>query len=382
MWSLGSSPPTLFGLIGILALLVAATFAEALPVPVQNVPADGVSLAAVFLVGTAVVFGWEAAALTSALTQVFLAPRLRQRAARSAYNAGTYALSGAAAGVAAGAIAHTGSAVWSIVLGVTAASASFYAVNVTLVTLVVARSSRQPLGSVLRRAVPTTLVIFTIMTSAILMLVVLWERSPLLLIAIVGPLVAIGLYQRSLDQAFKATQLALTDPLTGLGNARHFRERLLERLESAEERGELLTLCLLDLDDFKEINDNYGHQIGDEALARVAERIAREGEAFRIGGDEFALLLPARGFAEGAVVAEQVVGSVARAAWEQGTRVTISAGVASFPAHAAQPRDLVRAADSALYRAKGEGKDIVCVFATDGIRSTSAAQTIVAEGER
>ena len=198
VWSLASSPPTIFGFIGIVALLLAATCAEALPVPIQNVQADGASMAAVFLVGTAVIFGWEASALASALTQVFLASRLRRRAARSAYNAAMYGLSGAAAGAAASAIAHTGSTVSSTVLGVIAASASFYAVNVALVTLVVARSSGEPLGSVLRRAVPITAVIFAIMTSAILMLVILWQRSPLLLIVLIGPLLAIGLYQRSL----------------------------------------------------------------------------------------------------------------------------------------------------------------------------------------
>ena len=70
---------------------------------------------------------------------------------------------------------------------------------------------------------------------------------------------------------------------------------------------------------------------------------------------------------------------MARTAWEHGTRVTISAGVATFPAHAAQPRELVRAADSALYRAKEEGKDLVCVFTTDGISSTSAVETVEVE---
>ena len=74
------------------------------------------------------------------------------------------------------------------------------------------------------------------MASAALMLVVLWERSPVLSVALVGPLLAISLYQRSTHRALRAMRLALTDPLTGLGNHRHFHERLQRELLNAEEQ--------------------------------------------------------------------------------------------------------------------------------------------------
>ena len=138
-----------------------------------------------------------------------------------------------------------------------------------------------------------TIIPFALMASAALMLVVLWQRSPVLSAALLGPLIAISLYQRSTHRALRAMRLALTDPLTGLGNHRHFHERLQRELIAAEEANEPLSLCLIDLDDFKRINDRYGHPAGDRVLSHVATRLRQGGEAFRLGGDEFAVLLPA-----------------------------------------------------------------------------------------
>jgi len=87
-------------------------------------------------------------------------------------------------------------------------------------------------------------------------------------------------------------RLALTDPLTGLGNHRHFHERLERELAQARERRLPLSLCLIDVDDFKRINDRFGHPAGDRLLSQLATRLRQTGEAFRLGGDEFALLLP------------------------------------------------------------------------------------------
>src|SRR4029078_2688960 len=140
--------------------------------------------------------------------------------------------------------------------------------------------------------VRATIVAFAFMASAALMLVVLWERSPVLSVALVGPLLAIALYQRSTHSSLLAMRLALTDPLTGLGNHRHFHERLQRELLNAEEQARPLTLCFVDIDDFKKINDRFGHPSGDRVLSQVAGRLRQGGEAFRLGGDEFALLLP------------------------------------------------------------------------------------------
>src|SRR4030095_388251 len=110
-------------------------------------------------------------------------------------------------------------------------------------------------------------------------------------IALVGPLLAISLYQRTTHRALRAMRLALTDPLTGLGNHRHFHERLQRELMRGEEQGTPLTLCFVDIDDFKKINDRFGHPSGDRVLSQVSGKLRQGGEAFRLGGDEFALLL-------------------------------------------------------------------------------------------
>src|SRR5205814_6874986 len=89
-----------------------------------------------------------------------------------------------------------------------------------------------------------------------------------------------------------ATRLPLPAPLTRLGNHRHFRERLREEGLDAQRQHRQLALCLADIDDFKLVNDRFGHPAGDRVLAEVAARLRQGGESFRVGGDEFALLLP------------------------------------------------------------------------------------------
>ena len=170
------------------------------------------------------------------------------------------------------------------------------------------------------------------MASVSLMLAVLWERSPFLATALVGPLVAIALYQRSVHSALKAMRLALTDPLTGLGNHRHFHERLQHDLDKAQDEGFPLTLVLLDIDNFKQINDRYGHPTGDKVLAQVAARLRQGGEAFRLGGDEFALLL-ARDEHEGLSIARSIIERMSETEVEVGEVLNMSAGVATYPQH-------------------------------------------------
>src|SRR5205823_13287251 len=130
-----------------------------------------------------------------------------------------------------------------------------------------------------------TILPFALMASASLMLVVLWQRSAFLSAALVGPLLAISLYQRSTYRALRAMRLALTDPLTGLGNHRHFHERLQRELVAAEDAGQELSLCLVDIDDFKHVHDLYGHPVGDRVLSEIALRLRQGGEAFRLGVD-------------------------------------------------------------------------------------------------
>ena len=229
--------------------------------------------------------------------------------------------------------------------------------NVALVAAAVARFAEERFLSVLSHALYWTCIPFAIMASATLMLMVLWDRSPLFLFSLIGPLLAISLYQRSVHKALTAMRLALTDPLTGLGNHRHFHEQIERDLDRARSEGTPLTLCLIDLDDFKRINDRHGHPTGDHVLTHVASCLRHDGEAFRLGGDEFALLLPGRSQHEGLVIAEAIVERISAISHDPGGRVSVSAGIATCPDHALNHDELVGHADAALYWAKERGKN-------------------------
>ncbi|MDX6483089.1 MAG: hypothetical protein QOE95_860, partial [Gaiellaceae bacterium] len=213
------------------------------------------------------------------------------------------------------------------------------------------------LTEVVRRNVGSTALPFALMGSAALVLVVLWQRSPIFSVALLGPLLAIALYQRSHQGELNALRLALTDPLTGLGNHRRFHERLQEEVERANRNGAPLTICLLDVDDFKRVNDRWGHPVGDRVLAQIGAQLRRDGEAFRLGGDEFGLLLPGRHAGSALDAAEAILRRIDTTELAEGDSVTASAGLATSPADGSTGDELIRLADSALYRAKGHGKN-------------------------
>jgi diguanylate cyclase (GGDEF)-like protein len=183
---------------------------------------------------------------------------------------------------------------------------------------------------------------FALMASAALMLVILWQRSPFLSAALVGPLLAIALYQRSTFRELRAMRLALTDPLTQLGNHRHFHDRLERELADSQAQGYPLSLCLVDIDDFKKINDRFGHPAGDKVLAQLATNLRQGGEAFRLGGDEFAICFrPRRGGARHR--AESIIERISAASILPAGAVTVSAGIATAPLDDVGRDELVRA---------------------------------------
>ena len=219
-------------LIGMAALLIAAMLAERFPVPVEGADAGGVSLLYVFVVATLVLFGWEAGVLL-AVIGTFSQLLQHRPLMRVGYNAAVFGCAAAVAGLA---IRPLGThSLGSLLAAVTAAAVVDYSVNLVLITLVVAVHSGRSFVSLVHTNMRGTVVPFALMASAALMLVVLWQRSPVLSAALVGPLIAISLYQRSTFRELRAMRLALTDPLTGLGNHRHFHERLQRELVVAEQ---------------------------------------------------------------------------------------------------------------------------------------------------
>lgn len=183
--------------------------------------------------------------------------------------------------------------------------------------------------------------------------------------ALVGAAAIVGALRRRIDYLLtKLVETARTDELTGLPNRRAFNEELARALARAARSGEPLSLCVLDLDHFKNVNDRFGHQVGDEVLANAAEvlRVSlREGDlAARYGGEEFAALLPATDSATAYAVAERVRAAIAGAAARPGLQVTVSIGTASATAEAdCDASDLLRRADRALYAAKRTGRNRV-----------------------
>jgi diguanylate cyclase (GGDEF)-like protein len=348
----------------VVAMLLAATVTEAYPVPIESLPAGQVSLAAVFVVGAAVIYGWAEAAIVAFGARTAVEIIQRRPPEQLLYNGPVYALAGAAASAASWNTEPLSSTL-VLAFDVLSAASAFYLVNVVLVTAMIALATARSFSHLLVTAAVRTLVPFAIMASSALMLAVLWQREPLLSLALVGPLLAIALYQRSVHRALVATRLALTDSLTGLGNRRHFHERLQQELDAAASGAEPLALSILDVDGLKRVNDTYGHPTGDQLLASVASCIRHGGEGFRVGGDEFALLLPGRDAQAAREIAAAVLERAAAVDVTPGSpdRVRVSAGVAVFPTHCRERNELYRCADEALYASKHSGGNAVVIYA-------------------
>ena len=216
-----------------------------------------------------------------------------------------------------------------------------------------------------------------------------------LLSAAVGAgLVAVGLWlavvhplvrsHRDLSQRYEAALAdALTDPLSGLGNHRAFQEELDRQVEAAQRYQVPLSLVILDVDEFKAVNDLNGHAEGDRTLAYfgrlMSTSIRRPDRPFRIGGDEFAILLPHTD-AEGArIVVRRLLATALQPALRTDGQpragISFSAGVSAMPDPATTRAQLYAQADAALYEAKRAGRTDVVVF-----DPLSASEAAVAEG--
>lgn len=157
---------------------------------------------------------------------------------------------------------------------------------------------------------------------------------------------------------------SLQDELTGLFNRRYFDRSLAREINRARRHEKTVALLIFDIDDFKQYNDRFGHAAGDQVLQQVGlilrESLRSEDIPCRFGGEEFVAILPETTSELARPLIERVVKRVAEAQLEHG-RITISGGVADFPAHGDAPGEIFLQADRALYAAKARGKNCICL---------------------
>ena len=173
----------------------------------------------------------------------------------------------------------------------------------------------------------------------------------------------------ALDNAHIRARLereAQTDSLTGLYNHRYFHERLRRELTLASAEHTNVAVVMIDIDDFKKVNDVFGHAVGDEVLAELADHLratVRSGDIVcRIGGEEFAVIVPNSRAERTITLARRLAERLDEVELELAGRIAVSIGIAQGPEHAANPRELVACAEAAMMTAKARGKNRVVFF--------------------
>jgi diguanylate cyclase (GGDEF)-like protein len=166
-------------------------------------------------------------------------------------------------------------------------------------------------------------------------------------------------------------ELSVTDELTGIYNYRYFAEKLREEQKRAHRYNLPLSIIMLDIDWFKKFNDTYGHEVGNivlQGITAVVKKCIRDVDIFcRYGGEEFVVILPQTPRVEVARIGERIRQQIEAAVFGGGgnipeLKVTVSVGVTSFPENGKPHDEILSVADQALYRAKGAGKNLVCVI--------------------
>jgi signal transduction histidine kinase len=274
-------PPALSVLAGVAGLLVAATVAEAFPLPIEGVNVGATSLAIVSIVATAVIYGWPEAAVVGFLTMALVELARKRPLARVVFNTGLYVSAAILAGVVAA--PFRGDDLGSIVAGACLGAAAFYLVDMLFLSAVVARTRRTGFLSSLGIYLYSTTLPFLVMASLIVTLIVLWDRSPFISLVVLGPLVTVALHERWLHRALERLREfdRLKDEFIAV-----ISHELRTPLTSVY--GAALTLLKRDLD--KEVQDALLQIVSDEAgrLARLlddalsASRLHAERETFEI----------------------------------------------------------------------------------------------------
>ncbi|HXY84041.1 MAG TPA: diguanylate cyclase [Gaiellaceae bacterium] len=367
-------PPAWSTALPVVLFFALALISDLRPVPMSGSGSDEVSISSVFIVATAVLFGARYAVLLAAASIAISVLVARLPRERAAFNIAMYAISAAAAALPAAILGPTTTSGLRLTAYVFLGGATHLMANVVLVAGAISLSRRVPYAKVVVPGLRQGGAAFAIMAFLAALAANLWVLEPLLLVLLAGPLFTLTLYQRSALHSRIAHEAAQTDNLTGLGNHRAYQAALREQLEDARRTGTPLALCLVDVDNFKHINDINGHPAGDEVLVLLAKLLAKpeHSHAFRFGGDEFAVL-----FSLDEMSAYRQIDMIQRELGQTDLPtgpVTISAGIASFPQHAGAVEDLQKTADGALYWSKHHGKNRSCIYSPGVVRIYSSEE--------
>lgn len=213
--------------------------------------------------------------------------------------------------------------------------------------------------------------------------------EPTALLMLAGVMVTVGsitrlLGARARQLVSELSSLAVTDHLTGLLNRRGIQRQVESERERAARSGEAFSLLVADLDRFKQVNDRLGHMGGDMALERVASLLGRAkrrpDSAARVGGEEFAVLLPQIDEHGALIAAERLREMIEEDFKSRPAPLTMSIGIASYPGHGRSWEELLHAADQALYAAKALGRNRSVIYSAEAERLSAApAATALAD---
>ena len=372
---------TQYAPLAIMALAVGVVIGETFPVKLG--PDKGeVAPSTTFAFALLLTAGISVAVLAQAIACVVADVRDGKPAVRTAFNAAQYTIALWLASLVLAAAGHTSMPAHFgltdiALLGL--AGIAFFVFNAAAVTTAVALHSGTPLRNVINSDLT-----FHAGTEAILLglaplAVLAVDYSPALLPLVVLPLLAIN---RAGKHAVLNERLALHDTLTDLPNRVLFRDRAGLAITAGTRHGNGVSLMLIDLDRFKEINDALGHHVGDEVLrivaARMRETLREVDTVARLGGDEFAVLLDA-GSDDPGLVAEKLRVALSRPMEVRGIPLLIGAsiGIASSPEDGGDVETLMQRADVAMYQAKASD-DGVCAYASERDDSSVARLTMAA----
>jgi diguanylate cyclase (GGDEF)-like protein len=358
------APPRLERLPVAIVLLVCATIAQQFKV--KSPKHQSYYTTTIFFFAGAVLFrpAYIIAIILAAHAVELL--RVRYRWYIQAFNVANFVLCSIAAGAVAGIgqsaqPTSTGIAVFYMAL----AGLTFVGLNHFLTALVIMWARGVPIsraGTMDWENLGTDLALMSVGALGSL----LWLKNPWLVPLCLGPLFLI--YRSLLVPSLK--EEARTDPKTELANMKHWNQLAQAEVQRARRFGRPLSVVVADFDLLRDVNNRYGHLVGDQMIRRVADAIRASLREYdvpaRFGGDEFVVLMPETTLPEAMAVAERIrreVESIVLKSGDSLVPASVSIGVALFPSHGQAASELLTAADRAVYQAKALGRNRVCAFA-------------------